>query len=192
MATTITSTTVTTTDATASDQVIGDKGQFDTITNEAGTGAPSATYGISFPAGQGLDFSASAGGGATSSVLNDYEKGAFTPVIIGETTSGTGTYSTVSGFYTKIGSLVTVTIFIQWSAHTGTGNLKLSGLPYPSVTNGWAGFANHLNPTLGNKPITGRIDSNASTASQFYDLSGTQETVQSTGKLEFSVSYITT
>ena len=55
MATVITSTSVTTTDATASDQVIGGKGQFDTITNAAGTGAPELSEGATIPATKSLD-----------------------------------------------------------------------------------------------------------------------------------------
>jgi hypothetical protein len=33
--------------------------------------------------GTGIDFSASAGGGATSSILDDYEEGTFTPTAYG-------------------------------------------------------------------------------------------------------------
>jgi len=125
-----------------------DKMQADTITNEAGTGTPSATYGISFPAGQGLDFSASAGSGATSSIFDDYEEGTFTPTIVGGTTAGTGSYSVQTGFYTKIGDTIHVQIRISWSAHTGTGNLQIGGLPYSASTT--ANQFSAFNPRIGN------------------------------------------
>jgi hypothetical protein len=35
--------------------------------------------------GTGIDFSASAGGGASSSLLDDYEEGTWTPDLIGST-----------------------------------------------------------------------------------------------------------
>lgn len=79
----------------------------------------------------GIDFSASGNNaGATSELLNDYEEGAFTPTIIGTTISGAGTYSNQIGRYTKVGNLVTVQVFLNWTAHTGTGDMRLSGLPF--------------------------------------------------------------
>ena len=87
---------------------------------------------LAFPTGKGIDFSAVTGGTgtATGNVLNDYEEGTFTPVVQGSTTAGVGVYSTQTGRYTKIGRLVTVEIYIVWSAHTGTGNLQIGGLPF--------------------------------------------------------------
>ena len=69
---------------------------------------------------------------AAANALDDYEEGTFTPAIEGATSSGTGTYSAQIGRYVKIGKQVTVWIRLTWSAHTGTGNGKISGLPFPS------------------------------------------------------------
>jgi len=63
--------------------------------------------------------------------LDDYAEGVFTPKIEGLTTAGVGTYSAQSGYYTKIGRLVSVQISLLWSAHTGTGNMVIRGLPFP-------------------------------------------------------------
>ncbi|MNF66769.1 hypothetical protein D3C84_485660 [compost metagenome] len=63
--------------------------------------------------------------------LDDYAEGVFTPKIEGLTTAGVGTYSAQSGFYTKIGRLVSVQISLIWSAHTGTGDMVIRGLPFP-------------------------------------------------------------
>ena len=66
----------------------------------------------------------------TSTTMSSYEEGSWVPTIAGETTTGTGTYTTQSGAYTKIGSLVTCMGYIGMSANTGTGNLLLAGLPF--------------------------------------------------------------
>lgn len=59
------------------------------------------------------------------------EEGTFTPVAYGATSAGAGTYTSQAGRYKKISDkLVQVDIGISWSAHTGTGNLMLSGLPF--------------------------------------------------------------
>lgn len=67
---------------------------------------------------------------AAGNRLDDYEENAFTPAIIGTTADGSATYSTVNGNYTKIGRVVHFEIFIAWSAGSGTGDLRISGLPF--------------------------------------------------------------
>jgi hypothetical protein len=73
---------------------------------------------------------------AAGNALDDYEEGTFTPVIQGTTTAGTGTYTAQVGRYTKIGNRVSASIYLAWTAHTGTGNMRISSLPYatPNVT----------------------------------------------------------
>jgi hypothetical protein len=79
--------------------------------------------------GKGIDFSATSGSG-TSELLADYEEGTFTPTIAGQSTAGTGTYTTQVGTYTKIGRVVYVSVNLAWSAHTGTGDMQVNGLPF--------------------------------------------------------------
>ena len=67
---------------------------------------------------------------AAANALDDYEEGTFTPTIVGTTTAGTGTYSIQVGVYTKIGNVVHYAITILWTAHTGTGNMRIDGLPF--------------------------------------------------------------
>jgi hypothetical protein len=74
------------------------------------------------------------GGTGSANKLDDYEQGTFTPTIFGTTTGGTGTYSIQRGGYIKIGNLVYAQIYIGWTAHTGTGNMRLSGLPFTAET----------------------------------------------------------
>jgi hypothetical protein len=82
-------------------------------------------------ASTGIDFSINSNaGGATSEILNDYEEGTFTPTVVGTTTAGVGAYTSQVGRYTKIGNLVSVQVYLNWSEHTGTGNLRFGGLPF--------------------------------------------------------------
>lgn len=84
-------------------------------------------------AGKGIDFSADpAAAGMTSELLDDYEEGTWTPTIIGLTSAGVGTYAAggQQGIYTKIGNIVTVSCWLNWTAHTGTGDMLISGLPF--------------------------------------------------------------
>jgi hypothetical protein len=73
---------------------------------------------------------------ADGTTLDYYKEDVFTPVAYGTTDAGAGTYTAQSGFYTRIGRVVHFTITIGWSAHTGTGNLRISGLPFTVGTVG--------------------------------------------------------
>ena len=70
---------------------------------------------------------------AAANALDDYEEGTWTPTIVGTSTAGTGTYSTQVGRYTKIGRQVYCVGALIWTAHTGTGNMRIEGLPFSSL-----------------------------------------------------------
>lgn len=69
---------------------------------------------------------------AAANALDDYEEGTFTPSIVGTSTAGTATYGAngQQGRYTKIGNRVFFDLYLAWSAHTGTGDLQINGLPF--------------------------------------------------------------
>jgi hypothetical protein len=79
--------------------------------------------------GKGIDFSATAGTG-TSELFADYEEGTFSPTIVGSTADGTATYASQIGSYTKVGNIVQIQIYLSWSGHTGTGNMRVEQLPF--------------------------------------------------------------
>lgn len=54
------------------------------------------------------------------------------PELFGTTSPGTATYTTQIGWAVRVGQLVDVFFEIEWSGHTGTGNLYLE-LPYDVV-----------------------------------------------------------
>jgi hypothetical protein len=78
-------------------------------------------------AGAGITFN---GDTAAANELDDYEEGTFTPTIVGTTDAGTGTYTIQVGIYTKVGTIVHFAATILWTAHTGTGNMRVGGLPF--------------------------------------------------------------
>lgn len=61
-------------------------------------------------------------------------EGVFTPTVIGATSPGTGTYTTQSGIFSRLGNLVVFEISLSWTAHSGTGNMLIGGLPFPATT----------------------------------------------------------
>ena len=80
---------------------------------------------VVFPNGFGIDFSATEGASATSSVLDDYEEGTWTPATtqMGNITS--------SGRYTKIGRIVYYEgVVTRTSGATLAANIEITGLPY--------------------------------------------------------------
>jgi hypothetical protein len=106
--------------------------------------------------GKGIDFSATASGSGTmtSELLADYEEGTFTPTIIGTSTAGVGVYTVQDAKYTKVGRLVTVEVDLGWSAHTGTGNMQITGLPFTTnatvFTSVTLGYVDNIALTAGN------------------------------------------
>jgi hypothetical protein len=110
----------------------------------ATNGAEAARFNSSgnlvFPNGQGIDFSASAGGGASSSLLDDYEEGTWTGTLTG-TVSNPSTAVTATGKYTKIGNTVAVQVFFENKNTSGaSGEARVSGLPF-SISDNTAGAA---------------------------------------------------
>ena len=98
---------------------------------------------LSFPSGNGIDFSATANGGTSSSELfNDYEEGTFTPTV--SPTSGsfsTAVYSDRLGYYRKVGSVVYIQIrtnFNSFNVGSASGQPIVTGLPFTPDLN----FAN--------------------------------------------------
>lgn len=80
----------------------------------------------------GVDFPADAAPSSNPNTLDDYEEGIWLPRLEGSTTAGTGTYVAQQGVYTKIGNRVFLNAFVEWTAHTGTGNMRIAGLPFTS------------------------------------------------------------
>jgi hypothetical protein len=132
-------------------RAVGGTNSFGAITaNGIGLGVTPAASGI------GVAFPATQSASSDANTLDDYEEGTWTPVVIGTTTNGVGVYTNQVGFYTKVGNLVTVQAYITWTAHTATGNMRLSGLPFANSSTAGSfsavtfGYVNNLSLTAGN------------------------------------------
>ena len=96
-----------------------DKVQPGVVTSSSlASGQTLAVNGIAFPAAQSAS--------SDANTLDDYEEGTWTPSF----TTGTFTYATRTGFYTKVGNIVNVQIFLATNSATGSGTVTISGLPF--------------------------------------------------------------
>ena len=75
---------------------------------------------------------------AAANALDDYEEGTWTPTINITTTPITGiTYTRQAGYYTKIGNVCHVSMWLTWSARTNTsGSTASISLPFTSKNSG--------------------------------------------------------
>jgi hypothetical protein len=99
----------------------------------------------------GIQFPATQSASADANTLDDYEEGTWTPTVQGTSTAGAATYGTRIGKYTKIGNTVNIMCSLSWTAHTGSGDTVVGGLPFvPANYSGnaiWASsiYANAMN-----------------------------------------------
>jgi hypothetical protein len=83
-------------------------------------------------AGGGITFN---GDTAAANALDDYEEGTWIPTIA----SGGWTLSATNrATYTKIGNRVTVQTYIDITGTANSDNLRIGGLPFNCINNGWS------------------------------------------------------
>lgn len=83
---------------------------------------------------QGIQFAATQVSSANANTLDDYEEGTFTPTIDGSSSSPTVTYTNQTGYYTRVGQIVTCNFYLEGTARTGgTGTLTIRGCPFPVI-----------------------------------------------------------
>ena len=96
----------------------------------------------------GINFNNNTSGVGTEALLNDYETGTWTPAF--ELSSGSLTYSSQIGNYTKVGRLVTIVFFIQVATSTSgvsTGNIIT--LPFSGANTNYSGISISVNGPTG-------------------------------------------
>lgn len=95
---------------------------------------------VSAAAGGNVQFPAVQVPSGDANNLDDYEEGAWTPVLEGDAGSG-HTYSSQIGYYVKVGRSITVTFRIALTAlGTLSGTTRVTGLPYSQTANATIGF----------------------------------------------------
>ncbi len=90
------------------------------------TGSPS--FSVAPVLTVGANFSNVAQAGATT--LDWYQEGSFTPTAVGASVAGTASYILQRGRYTRIGNRVLFDLAVSWGTHTGSGDLRIGGLPF--------------------------------------------------------------
>jgi hypothetical protein len=83
---------------------------------------------------------------AAANALDDYEEGTWTGTLTFGGGSTSLTYSVQTGYYMKVGRIVTATIYVLLTNKgSSTGNATLSGLPYTALgNNAYAAGSLHL------------------------------------------------
>lgn len=104
------------------------------VSNSAGSGANrielvDANYlrgGLAFPAPQVAS--------SDVNTLDDYQEDNFATTVglIGLSSAGSPTWVSRIATSTKVGNICHVNMVLAWSAHTGTGNMRITGLPFAS------------------------------------------------------------
>jgi len=56
-------------------------------------------------------------------------QGTFTPTVVGSSSAGSATYTIQDGLYQIAGKILTYTLRVQYSLHSGTGNILIGGFP---------------------------------------------------------------
>jgi len=150
--------------------------------------------------GAGISFPASISASSDANTLDDYEEGTWSASIgiAGETSAGTATYAISVGEYTKVGRLVSVTGRLQWSGHTGTGDMRIVGLPFASINSAniypaiSLGFLNNVALTASNL-LTGFVILNDTKIALYQTPVGggaaTTVPVDAAGDVMFSATY---
>jgi len=114
--------------------------------------------------------------------------GTYTPTYLGSSTPGVTTYTTQVGRYIKIGQLVIASVFLNWSAATGTGTALIS-LPFaPLYTSSirYAGAA-----AKSGNVRTAIAESGAGAQACYLVTGGAAEAVTGTGDITLTLAYFT-
>jgi len=126
-----------------------------TTTIGVGNATPAAS-------GAGITFPATQSASSDANTLDDYEEGTFTPTAYGSASGGPFTFGTQTGYYTKIGREVKVSMFMSHnSTVTFTGAYVVGNLPF--VTSGYSGggFVSYFANWTSNSPKIFQIEASA-------------------------------
>jgi hypothetical protein len=160
------------------------------------TGALVFAGGSTSADGIGITFPATQSASSDANTLDDYEEGTFTPTAFGNTSAGTTVYGSQIGSYTKIGRQVTITVALQYSSLTGTGELRFGNFPFVINGSEYTGsiMTDNLNWTAGTSIVLYGIP--GSTSSVIFGSAddtawSPQQCVNETAGFRFTLTYFT-
>jgi len=150
-----------------------------------GSGGGAASEKLRIQSGGGISFN---GDSAAANALDDYEEGTWTPVSI------TGTATSASGTYTRVGRIVVCNGTLNFPSQTNSGHATVGGLPFTTLnhTTGFTGAIRYTNYATRQLMLHG--NGNATTfnlyAIQYGDNAHqTSYTDVSAKRLDFQVTY---
>lgn len=179
-----------------------------TIITTAGGAAISGTTGtftglvdISAAGAGQIQFPATQNASSNANTLDDYEEGTWSPAFA--IAGGSVTNTTQSGFYTKVGNLVTAWGHLVTNGVSGSGNVTITGLPFTSASaasaDGVGSKSVFLRFATDMPNLTLLVDRNATTISLFKQATNATSTASVIGtdlsnttsynQLNFVVSY---
>lgn len=123
----------------------------------------------------------------------NYAKGTFVPTYFGGTTAGVTTYTTQEGYYRRMGSVIDVWGKLVWTAATGTGVVRLGGLPFTALVDA-AFYVRTVNVTFANGSIQGILQAGNAVAQLFSpatNAAGTELAIEAAGSLWYQIRYLT-
>ena len=126
---------------------------------------------LAFPAGQGIDFSATSGTG-TSELFDDYEEGTWTPA---DASAGSLTLAVAEGIYTKIGRLVNWQCVIRYPSTADTNVAQINGFPF-ALANPSAGRSGSFVTTSSISAITNTLQIESTPTLRLYKTGFVQAT----------------
>ena len=164
-------------------------------------GTPSDNY-VYVPDAQkmdkGLRFPSVAVASTDPNTLDDYEEFGFGPTldVIGVTNGlGVTAWTTRVANATKIGNRVFVTAALTWTANSGTGPMRITGLPFVSAaTNGRTAFTIATDTlTYGTGTIIAYLENNTDYLSLYLQSSGANDSavaIDTAGTIYLNFNYV--
>lgn len=130
-------------------------------------------------------------------VLSGAKTQTFSPLAIGSTTAGTGTYTNQKGVCSVVDGHARCSISLAWTGHTGTGPLKIGPLPVPGVTSATIGnpsisvVAHGFGPANGilSGALTGAMQEISIYSTDITSRAITAVTVPASGTITLDISY---
>lgn len=126
--------------------------------------------------GTGISFPATQSASSDANTLDDYEEGTWSPVLF----DGTNSVSMGTGYYTKVGRIVSVYIHgynINYSSLSASAHLRINGLPFQAQNiPQFCSF--NTNTTIADPNLA--VYTNNTTQLEMYQMNGTIDSTQLT------------
>ena len=142
-------------------------------------------------AAKGVNFTANTpAAGMTSQLLNWYEEGTWTPTDA----SGAGlTFNTASGYYTRVGRLVTVFFTVEYPSTANATAARIGGLPFTALNDALSpsGGSFHVNTSASTTAVPAAVQNTTQLLASNPATGGSFTNAQlSTGYLRGFVTYM--